>query len=204
MDWCTGQIGQSFPRYCISRPGCSTTCFCPLVIGKVYWMAVWQTQHLFFLEWGRKKTKRKVLLLRVAWSIERWTFSDHLFNQKYGRSRVLFPDLMNTRVRELWCGGVDVFIWTYWLPACCWLFYETILWRAVCPVQTVLRGFDAREKWKLQRKQTVDVPKWFKLYWPPVDKLIAWWAYKLEVLLIILSEIKPRNVAYPPQRHPVN
>ncbi len=56
------------------------------------------------------------------------------------------------------------------------LFCETIHWGEGCHVKTVFRGFDAKGKWKLQRKQTARVPvcvhEWPKQYWLPVDKLM--------------------------------
>lgn len=125
--------------------------------------------------------------------------------KKYNKCHLLFPDMMNTLIwwaltRHHGHLHLDRLTSSLLLPL---LFCETIHWREGCHVKTVFRGFDATGKWKLQRKQTADVQKWFKLYWPPVDKLIAWWAYK--VLLIILSKIKNKtNVAYPPERHSVN
>lgn len=104
------QIEQSFPRYCKSRPGCFSTCFCPSVIDKSYWMTVWQTPHLWFLvEWARKKkTKREQWLLRGARSVARWTFFDHLLNQKYSKRVVFFFQVWWRHGSE----SFDVTLWT--------------------------------------------------------------------------------------------
>lgn len=167
--WTVRQIEQSFLRYCRSRPGCLSTCYCPSVIGKSHWMAVWQTPH------HHKKTEE--WSSRGAWSVARWTFFDHLLNQKYSKSHPLLP---------WWRHGSESFDVTYrghlhlaLLTSSLLLlllFCETIHPGEGCHVKTVFRGFDAKGKRRLQRKQTERVPvcvhEWPKQYRLPVDKLM--------------------------------
>lgn len=150
------QIEQSFPRYCKSRPGCFSTCFCPSVIDKSYWMTVWQTPHLWFLvEWARKKTQKESSdcsevpeVLRVELSL---TTSSIKSTVKESCSSSRCDEDMDQRALMWHYGHLHLALLTSILLLLL-LFCETIRRGVEWHVKSAFRGFDAKGKWKLQRK----------------------------------------------------
>ena len=116
------RIQQSFPRYCKSRPGCFSTCFCPLVIGKFHWLAVWQSSE----EGGGGL---QCCTLNFSWPTS---------SIKSTVGVVCLRPGVNGRAL-MW--HMDIFIWPHRLPACC-CFY--------CLAKQLAEGKDATSELVLE------------------------------------------------------